>query len=514
MRLYSTKNLTKKQLQVRDLVLRDFSSFIKLVAPYFNMSSCHEDICSFLQNPDNGTHSLVLYPRGHGKSMLMGFYSCWRVIKDPRVTILYASSTATLAEAQLSFIKQVLTSDVVMKYFPDLLYREEGKREKWSQSEIKADHPIRKEYGTRDATILTAGVGKGITGLHFDLLMLDDIIAPNTEADPFSSTGREKVERWVSQAASILNAGGEVKAVGTRYHEKDIYGTFINIAEPDYDEEGNIVGEVPVYTVLERAVEEDGQYLFPRKKGRDGKYYGFDDQVLLKIKAQYVDKAQFYSQYYNNTRHTEDSVIERDSFQYYDSSNLNFFGNRWRIMNRELDIYAAIDLAATVSKRADYTAIAIVGVDTEGFRYVLDIQRKKTDKISEIAESLYYLFSKWKFVKLRAEVNAQQGMIVNQLQEYMRQRNAIFSWDKVSNKQEKMLRILSILEPLYSQKIVYHFRGGNCEILEDELLSSKPPHDDVADAVASCCELIQYVPRRRFKNVSNIQYHPRFGGVV
>lgn len=72
---------------------------------------------------------------------------------------------------------------------------------------------------------------------------------------------------------------------------------------------------------------------------------------------------------------------------------------------------------------------------------------------------------------------------------------------------------MSILEPLYAQKIIFHYKGGNCQILEEELLSKNPAHDDVADATAACCELIQFVPIRKFNN-DNIIYHPKFGGIL
>lgn len=469
---------------------------------------------NFLTDENTGSHSLILFPRGHSKSTIMAFYIVWRIVKDPCITILYASATSALSEVALAFIKQTLDSDIMKKYFPELLHKDEGKRTKWSQTEIKVDHPIRKQRGIRDATIYATGAGKNITGLHFDMLVLDDIIAPNTEVDPFSSVGRDKTRRWVSFVTSILNAGGEVRVVGTRYHADDIYNSLINMEEPVFDKEGNIIETNNIYSILEEKVEIDGQFLFPRKKGKDGKYYGFDSDVLNKIKAQYLDTSQFYAQYYNEIRDPDNAVINREQFQYYEPSNLNYILDRWQIGNKLLNIYAAVDFAVSVAKRADYTAIVVVGIDTDGLRYILDIRRLKTNKISEIADVLLSLYSKWKFIRLRAEINAQQGALVRQLQEFMRQRNAIFSWDEVRYTRNKEERILSVLEPLYAQKIIFHFKGGNCEILEDELLSPRSQHDDIADALASCCEMALVVPRKRFIKEKDLKYHPLFGGVI
>ena len=58
-------------------------------------------------------------------------------------------------------------------------------------------------------------------------------------------------------------------------------------------------------------------------------------------------------------------------------------------------------------------------------------------------------------------------------------------------------------------------RGGNWQVLEDELVSSRPPHDDVKDALASAIEIaIKPTMKlgRKPDEQSNVIYHPRFGG--
>jgi hypothetical protein len=51
-----------------------------------------------------------------------------------------------------------------------MVNEDEGKREKWTESEISVDHPKRKEEFIRDPTVLAAGLTTTvITGLHFDL---------------------------------------------------------------------------------------------------------------------------------------------------------------------------------------------------------------------------------------------------------------------------------------------------------------------------------------------------------
>ncbi len=49
----------------------------------------------------------------------------------------------------------------------------------------------------------------------------------------------------------------------------------------------------------------------------------------------------------------------------------------------KLNVYAAIDFAFSLRKKADYTALVVIGVDHQGNFYILDIDRFKTDRIIE-----------------------------------------------------------------------------------------------------------------------------------
>ena len=512
--LYSNTNLTQKQIETRDACLNDFYTYIKVVASHIQLGHCHEDLARFFQK--EGTHKLVIYPRAHLKSTVLALFAAWLIAKNPAITILNASATATLAEAQLYSIKNILDSKIHRRLFPELLGDiKEGEREKWTQTAINVEHPHRKKLGIRDNTVYTAGAGKNIVGLHFDYLMLDDIIAPDTVLDPFTVIGRDKADRWVSLAASVLNPGGGIIGVGTRYHPQDLYGTLKNMTLSIFDDDGNIVDEEHVYQTIEEVVEVDGDFLWPRKMSKDGKSFGFDDMVLHKIKTQYIDTSQFYAQYYNDPTDPDNKLIDPDNFQYYDKTQLSSIGRRWYLNETELDIYAGLDIAASMEKRADFTALVIVGVDSKGFRYILDIVRKKTDKISVMSDMVFNAFVKWRFRKLRIETNATQGLIANQIEADLRSRNAIFTYDKQISRTKKRPRIMSILEPLYNSKSIYHYRGGQTELLEDELVSTRSPHDDIADALAMTCEIIPLRVKRRGNKdkKSNVIIHPKWGGV-
>ena len=129
--------------EIRKLAESDLITFVKLVAPYNVMGSCHT-------NPDGKNYKLVLYPRAHRKSFYAACEVAWEIVKDPSIAIVYLSATSDLAEYQLRAIKGILDSPIVRRYWPELIDIDEGKREKWTSTEICVDDPRRKEQGTRE----------------------------------------------------------------------------------------------------------------------------------------------------------------------------------------------------------------------------------------------------------------------------------------------------------------------------------------------------------------------------
>ena len=249
----------------------------------------------------------------------MGFRVAWEITKRPWIRVLYISSTSNLAEKQLKFIKDLLTSEVYLRYWPEMVNEEEGKRAKWTNSEIEVDHPLRAEEGVRDPTVFTGGLTTSLTGLHCDIAVLDDVVVFE---NAYTKEGRDKVESQYSLLSSIEGADAEEWVVGTRYHPKDLYGMCMAMREETFDDDGEISGSTPVYEVFERAVEDrgdgTGEFLWPRQSRGDGRYFGFDRQILAKKRAKYLDRTQFRAQYYNDPNDPESQRINTELFQYYD----------------------------------------------------------------------------------------------------------------------------------------------------------------------------------------------------
>jgi phage terminase large subunit-like protein len=505
--------------QIRERAESDLIAFIRLVAPHRYLGAVHEELISWMTRQDSKSHQLILLPRDHMKSALMAYRVAWAITRDPTIRVLYISSTANLAEKQLKMIKDILTSRKYRQYWPEMVLEEEGLREKWTQSEIAVDHPKRKAEGIRDSTIFTGGLTTSLTGLHCDIAVLDDVVV---QENAYSEEGREKVEGQYSLLASIEAADAKEWAVGTRYHSADLYQRLIDMAAEVFDADGNVVDTEPVYEVFHRQVEDKGdgtgEYLWPRASRPDGKYFGFNKEILAKKKAQYLDKSQFYAQYYNDPNRLEDAIIKPDRFQYYDKTQLTYNNGKWFCRGKGLNIVAAADLAYTTKRRSDFTAIVVIGLDHEGFVYVLDIDRFKTDKISEMYDHIRTAFVKWGFRKLRIEITAAQSVIVQELKNvYLRPEGLNFSIDEFhppNRDGAKEERMDAVLQPRYENLSMWHYKGGNCSLLEEELVARRPPHDDIKDALSQAIEIgVPPVSSGRLMRVNNVIYHGRFGGV-
>jgi hypothetical protein len=518
------EKMPEEAKQIRETAINDLYFFARLVNPGYVYGDIHKELFSWMQEYSlYGSHEeltsnkLIMLPRAHLKSHMVATWAAWVITRHPEITILYVSATAELAETQLYAIQNILGSTVYQRYFPEYINPQEGKREKWSQRKFTIDHLKRKQEGIRDATVSTAGLTTNTTGWHADIIIADDLVVPE---NAYTEDGRDGVMKKSSQFTSIRNAGGFTMACGTRYHPSDIYATWKAQEYDVYNTEGDIVDRAKVWEVREFAVESDGLFLWPKAMRADGKFFGFDAQVLARIRAEYSDRVQFYAQYYNDPNDPGSNRIDRNRFQYYDKKFIKQENGSWYFKRKKLNVYAAIDFAFSLSKKSDNTAIVVIGVDEDNFIYILDIAVFKSDKISEYFSQIAQLHSKWEFRKLRAEVTVAQAVIVRDLKDKLREEGMTLSIDEhrpTRNEGTKAERIAAALEHRYENQSVWHFKGGYIDMLEEELVLARPAHDDIKDALACAVEIAVKPKRSReqdgsYSNVVN--FNPRFGGVV
>ncbi|QDP51649.1 MAG: putative terminase large subunit [Prokaryotic dsDNA virus sp.] len=515
--------------QIREAAENDLFAFAKIVNYNYAYGDIHEKVFRWLTSEDASKRQLLLLPRGHLKSHCIATWTAWEITRRPWTSIVYLSAGEDLAKDQIYAIKNMMTNKVYKSLWPEMINDREGDREQWSAYSFNVDHPERKKRGIRDHTIIVKTVKSNFTGLHCDAIVFDDVVVPN---NAYTETGRKEVQRALSQCTSILSPGGVIKAVGTRYHPRDAYQDMMDAKYRIWDEIAKEFAQsVPLWEVMEEVVEDHGDgtgnFLWPRQYSEaNDEWYGFDIQELERIQADYRSRnemAQFYAQYYNDPNDESTNLLDRSLFQYYDPKYITITPMGVRFKGKKLNLAAAMDVAWTEvggsgGKAPDYTAIAVIGVDEDGYFYILDLARFRTSNFQVYYDNVISLANKWGFRKIIVESNAGGKLVAQEIQRLARENGGLLSVETKSNAgfgaKSKLMRQYAIVNPKYELRSVFHRRDGLTSTLEEELVLERPPHDDLVDALGMAMENIKPPMKMReyLDSDKKVVTDARFGG--
>lgn len=472
---------------------------------------------------------LALIPRDHQKSWCAAVAASWYITVAPWTRINYVSWSEDLVLAQMSTIEAILRSERHRLLWPEHLnfVKERGEykhkpKGSWSQKKFEIDHPERKKRMVRDPTVRAATAKAGSTGMHSDITIFDDLV---TDENWYSEAGKQDVLRCYKNFAKINSTNGRFLAVGTRYSPDDLYSKMMEM-------EYIVAGERKKrWSVFERVVEDSilrdgtGEYLWPQQKMPNGELYGFNEEELAIKKADALidgDIGLFYGQYYNDPDNDATKVISKDCFRYLEKRFLKERDGKWYYRDKKLRLYAAADLAWTDSsslnaKRRDYTALCVIGIDEEGFIYVLGLDRFQTDKTEEYYQRIIDLHEYWGFSKITIETNAAGKFIKQYIEDEVRRQGGrleVVGKPHVSHEGKKAERIAQALHHRYRNGTILHSKGGHTRLLEEEVMSANPPHDDLKDVLSmAVSEASAPLKASRYKKKKgNVIELGRFGG--
>lgn len=460
--------------------------YAQTVEPHRVYGDCHRELFEWWQlcETEGILNTLALMPRDHQKSHCIAVWATWKIYRNPAETIAYVCATEALAILQLFDIKQIIRSEEFIRLSPEMCEPMEKKRTKWAETAITVDHPVRKKERPRDPTVIATGMDSNNIGAHCTIMIKDDVVI---DKNSMTEAARNKVESKAGHLSSILTTDGMEFCVGTRYHPKDHYDTLINMEEEVWDEETDqLIGMEKVYHIHERVVEVEGAFLWPRAARKsDGKQFGFDRRQLSRKKAKYAkDMRNYYCQYYNDPNAINEGGIEKSQFVYYDRDKVVRRRGKWWVGDKPLNLIACQDFAYSVRTGSDWSVLMILGMDWDSNIYILDIYRYQTKKPSIYWKNLEAAHNKWMFRWVKAEAVAAQAVIIEALRDYIDQAGSnirIKSYKPNGHDGNKEERISQALEPLYDEGRIYHYRGGMCDMLEEELIQDRPPHDDLKD---------------------------------
>jgi hypothetical protein len=241
---------------------RDVMGF-KLLAP-----QPHLEICDFIQealdpftkppyrHPEQKFYQLMV-PRGFYKTTIGAEGGPAYVIEpNPNIRILLDAHSDQHSQESLAGLKSIVESEEWIESRGQWA-RDDDTDEAAAAWRVDAiTVAMRTQMGLREPTITCAGVNKSKVGGHYDIIIADDLADDkNTQ----SETLRAKTMRRIGGYVPMLNPGGVVLMLGTRWHLLDCYHTL-----QKQDDERAKRGIAPQWKRLVRRIfTPDGRPYFP-----------------------------------------------------------------------------------------------------------------------------------------------------------------------------------------------------------------------------------------------------------
>lgn len=171
----------------------------------------HGPVIEALEGGD--PNKLIVMPRGTFKSTISVVgYSIWRLLRDPNERILIDSEVYTNSKNFLREIKGHLES----RRLSDLFGLFRGAQ--WTEGEITI---AQRSRVYKEASITCGGIETVKVGQHYSCIIEDDLNSGNNSQ---TIEGRQKVIRHHQMNTAILDPGGTLVVVGTRYSNSDVIG--------------------------------------------------------------------------------------------------------------------------------------------------------------------------------------------------------------------------------------------------------------------------------------------------
>jgi hypothetical protein len=308
-------------------------------------------------NPDG---RIDLWSRFHYKSTIVTFAGAIQeVLCDPEIKIAIFSATRQISVAFFGQIKKEFeVNDLLKKVYSDVLYKNprglspDGRPAKWS---IERGITVKRKSNPKEATIEAHGLIDGQpTSRHFDLHIYDDML---TQDHLSEEAIRKTTERW--ELADNLGSHEGVRKwmVGTRYHFADTYSV-----------------------VMERGSMKPRIYPATDNGKLDGKPVFLSQERWEAIKRD--QRSTVSAQCLLNPVAGNQATFDVNMLRTYD------------VFPAVMNVYILVDPSKGRTRTSDRTAIAVVGIDQGGNKYLLDGFRHRMP-LSERWEKVKHLREKW-----------------------------------------------------------------------------------------------------------------------
>ena len=316
------------------------------------------DRCREVEGDPDGY--IDLWARFHYKSTIITFAGAIQeIICDPEITIAIFSHTQKIAKGFLKQIKGELENNVYAKaLFSDVLYQHPHiDAPIWRDDQIM----VRRIGNPKESTIEAWGLVVGQpTSRHFRLIIYDDIVTEKSVTNP------EQVQRttlaWENSDNLGTHEGSRTWMPGTRWHHGDTYGI-----------------------ILERRALKPRIYPATDDGTVKGKPVFLTPKRWASIKSK--QRSTLSAQHLLNPSAGKDAMFQASWFRPYE------------LLPPALNVYIMCDPSkgerrSKAGHKSDRTAIAVVGIDEQSNKYLLDGYCHRM-RLSVRYEFIVQLHKKW-----------------------------------------------------------------------------------------------------------------------
>ena len=332
-------------------------------------------IQNFIETDTGHAYDILIIecPPQHGKSMTVSeSLPSWYLGKHPERNIILASYDSDFAER---FCRK--NKEKIKNVGRHLFGIEIGAIDRAGEFELS----------NGKGRMISRGIMSGITGNPANLIIIDDPVKNQQEAD--SPAYRNRVwSEWQASLKSRLAAKGKVVVIMTPWTDDDLAARILRSEKnvqllrlPVEAEENDPLGR------------EVGQALCPE--------LGKDDQWLADFKASYISDPQggqraWTALYQCSPRQEEGNIVQRNWFKYYDPDEELVFGTEM----------ISVDASFKGDDTSDFVSIQVWGKRAQDYylRYCLNKRLNFPDTVEAI-KTIYRLFPRARTVLIEEAAN-------------------------------------------------------------------------------------------------------------
>jgi hypothetical protein len=435
-----------------DALSENMAVFIDLFLPHIRTTNeipkFHREIFSILKVHDR---IALAAPRGFAKSTIVTkCYPLHSALFKKHKDICIISASENLASEHLRFIKNELESNQkLMALWGDV------KSEKWNETHMAITH--------KDGfvcNIRAKGAGGQIRGFRPDCIILDDI---ETDEGCESEDQRRKLKNWIFKSClNTLMPTGKFCIIGTLIHPLSVLNDILKVPNGWMKKK---------YQAYIDGIEKEGYELWP----------AMWDHARLQHRKGEIGSWAFASEYMNNPLVDESNPIKEEYIRY------------WDVLPAQLSTVIVCDPAYTEDVTGDWKVAAVIGIDKNQNRYLLEYHRSHAPT-GEYQDAIFNMYIKHKNTCTAlgcpsggGDREFFNGLIkaaeVRKIYAPIVELKNVFHSATGQDIRNKKHRIVAALQPLF-EKGKYYIHVDHLEARDELLTIGSSQHDDLVDCLS------------------------------